>query len=617
MPSSNFRLRLLILFAVSISIIMIIRVIYLTSVDQSEYNIMDNPEYSIKRGDILDRNGKLLAVSDELESVYLNPDELKNNMEAINLLSNVLNINKNTITNKIDSNKNFIWIKRQISPSQANIIKNAKIKGIYLKKEYKRFYPNKNLASQILGFCNIDNVGIEGIEKGMNSLLYPEINPAQSNEDEIQGYNITLTIDSFVQAFAESALKESVLEEKADSGSVIFADGTTGEVLAMANYPDFNPNDYQKYNQKLYRNNSVFYQFEPGSVFKIFTISSALNENLITTDDYFMCKGYYTKDDFTVKDTGIHGMVNISKIFKYSCNTGTLEAVNKMNEKVLYEYLKKFGFGEYTSMMLPGEQPGLLRDISNWTARSMLAIPIGQEVSVNSIQIVQAATTFFNDGIMIEPLIVKNVFDDKNKILKSYGKKEIRRILKPGISSEIVEAMQSATDEIGGTVRLLKIAGINFSAKSGTAQIYDTRLKKYSDTDVVSSLITFFPEESPKYICYVVYNKPKGKIQWGGIIGAKFMNNFISKITGYIDINFNETAKIKDADISIKNESLHIMKLPFIMPDLTGYSGGEVLDIFSGLNININIEGTGKVRGQFPEPGTKVEENVKLKFFLK
>ena len=621
MNNVNIRLRIVLIIVSLISLTVIVRIIYLSLIDSEDYNIFEKEEYMAKRGDIFDRNGHLFAISDELDSIYALPFEMTAKKEIAAKLSSILNIKEKTILEKLQSKKNFIWIKRQINPDQAERIVKEKIKGVYLKKEYKRFYPNKNLASQILGFCDIDNRGVEGIEKALDSYLIQNLNRENRPDIEQEAFNLTLTIDANIQGFAEYSIRNAVISEKAESGSLIFVDGKTGEILAMANYPDFDPNFYSNYNQKNFRNTAIFNQYEPGSVFKIFTIASLLDYNAITKNDFFVCDGVYHKGNLKVKCTGIHGPQNIAGIFKYSCNDATLQAANRIEGKVLYGYLKTFGFGETSSLLLTGEQSGLFRDISKWTDRSMLAVPIGQEISVNAMQMVRAATTFVNDGVMIDPFIVKNIFDDNKKIIKEFSRTEIRRVLRKGVSKDIIKAMESATDEIGGSARRLKIEGINFAAKSGTAEIFDPKTNKYSDKEVTSSLITVFPAENPRYIAYVVfhnvYHDEEGRVRWGGIIGSNLLNNFITRLTGYVDFGSENQITVKQKDVSISKQFKKLSKLPEIMPDLIGLSGGDAESIFSNLNVKVKINGAGLVYKQSPEDGTTLTKGMEIVLYLK
>jgi len=617
MPTKNIRLRIILLLSLFICLGLSTRIIFLSLKNIDEYDILETNNYNVKRGDILDRNGLLLAVSDELESVYANTFEIKSIENISFKLSKILNIPQQEIKYKLKQKKNFIWIKRQINPKQAALIKKLKLKGIGLKKEYKRFYPNKELASHVVGFCNIDSRGQEGIEKGMDVFLTPDLSNIkyENEENDIKGSDVILTIDANIQAFSDIILKESVLKENADSGSLIMADGRSGEILCMSNYPNYNPNDYKEYKQSIFRNYAIFNQFEPGSVFKIFSLASLLDKDLIDETDFYYCDGKYVKDNVTVKCTGIHGSVNYNGILKYSCNDGMLQASSLINPVDFYYYLKSFGFGMRTTIKLPGEQSGILRDIDKWTDRSMMSIPLGQEVSVNSLQIIRAATTFVNDGIMLEPYIVKAVFEN-NKIKYSKSRKEVRRVIKKGISEKVLSAMSKSTDT-GGTASTLYLESLNFAAKSGTAQIYDPDLNMYLDNYFTSSLLVIFPLNNPRYIIYIVFHKPRGNIKWGGVIGSKTINNFLSHLTGYIDLNMQYDYVINEKNLGVNKKYQYIKVLPVNMPDLSGLSACDVIDIFSKVDVEIRVFGTGRVYKQLPEAGNPVNKNDEIKIYLK
>ncbi|HOJ63777.1 MAG TPA: penicillin-binding protein 2 [Spirochaetota bacterium] len=541
------RLRIIIISSVIISFLIIIRIIYLSTLNPMDFVLYEKNEFNYNRGNIYDKNGKILAISDYFYSIYVNPNEITNKRDFSDKVSNIIKISKKEIFDKINTNKNFVWIKRFLDEDVYLKLKNENIKGVYFKKEYKRVYPNNRLLSHTLGFTDIDNRGVEGLEKSYNNFLIsePDLN---EKEEKNNGLNIYLTIDANIQAVAEYCLKNGVERENADIGTLIFMDGKSGEIIAMASYPDFDPNRFTEHKQEDFRNPAIFNQYEPGSVFKVFTIASLLDMGYVTENDYWVCDGIFEKNGNKIKCTGIHGKINIAGIMKYSCNDATLQASDRMLSKEFYYYLKNFDFGEYTGINLLGEQRGLLRDLNNWSSRSKMAISIGQEISVNALQIVKAATTFINDGIMLEPLLVKSIKDVNSKTIKEFTRKEIRRVIKNGISKIIVDSMIEST-ATGGSVRRLKIEGIEFAAKSGTAQVFDTKLNRYSEDRVTSSLLVLFPANNPRYIIYTVYHNPKGKIKWGGIICAYLLNDFISNIIGYMDFDLIEKVKINEKDI--------------------------------------------------------------------
>ncbi|HOS31631.1 MAG TPA: penicillin-binding protein [Spirochaetota bacterium] len=612
---SIFRLRIALFFIVAVSILIIIRVLYLSSINPDSYQSLDKGEYTLERGNIYDSTGILLAASDILKSVYSNPKEVQNKEETALSLSKILGLTKTELYDKLQSKKSFIWLKRHVSPEQESQIKELNLKGIYLKEEYKRFYPNKNLASHILGFCNIDS-GVEGIEKSMDSYLLTEISGAEDASKK-KYFNVNLTIDANIQAFTEYVLKNGALRENSDIATLIFLDGKSGDIISMANYPDFDPNFFTRYNQETFRNASIFYQYEPGSVFKIFSLSPCLDSGLITENTYFFCDGLFDNvSGVKIRCSGIHGSVNLSGIMKYSCNEGTLQAIELISSESLYLNLKKFGFGESSSILLPGEQPGSLKKLKNWSINSKYTIPIGQEVGVNALQMVRAATVFVNDGTMVETNIVKSITDRDNKIIKEFGRKEIRDILKKGISRRILDTLIEAT-MTGGTARRLNIEGIQFAAKSGTAQIFDKELGRYSDDEVTSSLLVFFPFENPRYIIYMVYHKPKGRIRWGGNICSVLLNEFISGIIGYYRIGSEEEYSLSEKDVVIDKRYKLIEKTPFIMPDLSGIPAGDALDILSKVNVKVKVAGMGIVYAHDPQKGATIKTGDEIILYLK
>ncbi len=616
---TNIRLRILLVIIVLISSAISVRVFFLSFQKPEDYTILNVNDYNVKRGDIFDRNGMLLAVSDELQSVYANPKNIKTIDKTANELSMILNMSRADILNKLKDNKNFVWIKRKISPAEAKLIARLNLQGIGLKMEYKRFYPNKILASHILGFCNIDSHGMEGIEKSMDKYLYPDVSGLSSNsfgKKNINGSNIILTIDANIQAAAEKALKEALINENADYVSMILLDGKTGEVLSMANAPDFDPNNYEEFNQIIFRNSSIFDQFEPGSIMKVFTIASLLDLKRLDKSDHFFCPGYYTKDGITVEDTGKHGMVNYYSIIKYSCNTGMLKAAERIRPYEFFNYLKAFGFSTRTNVELPGEQPGMLRDLKDWTERSMMALPIGQEISVNALQVARAASVFINDGVMVDPFIVKKIFNDDNKLIYSGKRREVRRVIAPGVSQKIIDAMKTST-EPGGTNSRLNVEGLSFAAKSGTGQIYDYEAGRYSSSEFTSSLLVIFPADKPRYILYTVFQKPRGRIYWGGVIGSRLVNEFLGMLTGYFDMGRKDDIYFNGNDIKINDRYKQFDKIPQYMPDLTGLDAGEIIRIFKKTGIKINVYGSGTVSTQSPVPGEALDKSSIIKLYLK
>ncbi len=576
-----------------------------------------------RRGDIVDLNNKILAANDELYSISANPMLLKDDPKKLKVvtreLSRILSISERTLNEKLTSKKSFVWVKRQVSQQVHSQIQKANLTGVATNKEFKRIYPNEKLASHILGFCDVDNVGIEGIEKSMNEFLtFDNKNDFNNKAKTYNGYNVQLTIDANIQAMAEYTLEKHARKVNAESGCLILLDGRSGRIEALASYPNYNPNNYSDYTQSDFRNNAIFYQYEPGSVFKIFSMASFIVNGGVDFDTVYRCTGAYYNGKDIVKCNGKHGDIQLSGIFKYSCNVGTLQAAETISKKEFYYSLKAFGFGESTGVELPGEQIGLFRNWERWSNRSMLAIPIGQEMSSNALQVAQAATTFINDGAMMRSHIVDKIYDNNGNIIKKNSPKAIRQVIPKGYSKEIITAMSESTDR-GGTVSSLKVDGIKFASKSGTAQMFDFEAKKYSNTDVSSSVLAMFPYEAPRYVVYTVLHQPRGKSNWGGIICSYLLNDFIGSLTGYLEImppNYTVDAKSFEKHKLVYGYE-RVTKLPTTMPNLVGVSGGDACDILSELNVDIKVHGRGYVAKQTPSSGESIDANTTIELYLK
>lgn len=612
---SRMRLRILLITISVLVILLVCRVIFLSSRDDSEFNILERVSGTRRRGNIVDRNNRLFAISDELVSISGSPREIDKKKETAAFLSKTLDIEYERVYEDINSPKNFVWIKRQVKPDVAEKVKEKKIKGLYFTGEYKRFYPNNNLASHLLGFCNIDNRGVEGIEKSMDKYLLADI-VLEDEENTIsdKGFNIQLTLDHVIQAITERTLKESMETEMADAASAIFLNGKTGEILAMANYPDFNPNRYSSYSQKIFRNTAIFSQFEPGSVIKIFSLASLLDSGLLSPYDTFICDGVHVDGEEQVNCTGVHGEIDMAGIIKYSCNDGTLQAASMIKPLNFYHYMKAFGFGVSTSIQVPGEQQGVLRRIDAWSGRSMLSIPIGQEISVNSLQIARAATVFLNKGTMIQPYVVKRIYNENNTTIRDFGRREIRQVVDEKTAGLVLSGMRKSTED-GGTVDELLIPGIMFNAKSGTAELFDPELQTYSPDDFTSSLLVTFPAESPKYIIYVVFHKPRGEIKWGGVIGARFVNNLVGNLTGYLDI-YQQKYKVQSKQIYSESNISPAAGIR-VMPDLLGLTGQDAIGYFSRTEIELRITGKGRIYKTVPAAGEPLKGKTTIIVYLR
>src|SRR4030042_1183012 len=350
--------------------------------------VSDDRKGVTHRGSIRDRNGYILAISIEKNSLFANPEEIKNPEETAQTVASILKIPSDSILSNLKKKKRFIWIKRKIDDPDAEEIRKIGIPGLYLKKEYKRVYPHDELASNIVGFAGVDNKGLEGIEYSFDDTL---MGRDDSAEEEMYGAgfgrNITLTIDRLIQYSAEREIEKAVNVNQAKQGAVLVLEVKTGRILAYAKRPSFNPNRYYEYSAFTLRNFSFIDSFEPGSTLKIISLASMLEHHPEMTRNLFTCRGWIDIADVRINCTGVHGTIGMNDIIRHSCTVGIIEAMKIMRKKDLYVTLKKFQFGIKTGVELPGETEGILRNWNKWSGLSKYSMSIGNEISVTSEQL--------------------------------------------------------------------------------------------------------------------------------------------------------------------------------------------------------------------------------------
>ncbi len=613
---SKKRLTIYTIFLAIIVIVLISRLIHLMIIIPAKEPNSTIEFPKVERGSILDRNGRLLAISTKLNSVSAWVPHIKNPMETAKTLSPILRMDEETILKKIEKHSGFVFIKRLVSPSVADKIQELKaqnkLKGINLTPEYGRNYPEQELASHVLGYVGIDNVGLAGIEYSFNRVLAPQ--PIGSSANKIYGNQVFLTIDRNVQYIIEKAALKAYKKNKAKSVMILVMKAKTGEILGYASIPNFNPNDYTHADKETLINRPITFAYEPGSVFKVFTLSSMLQTGAIHWDDHFYCNGFYEKElsnekVIKIKCLGVHGDVTPQKIIQFSCNAGAAYASDRIDKNTLYSMLVKYGFGKPTGIPLPGETSGILRKPSKWSLRSKPTIAMGQEIAVSAIQIVTAATAIANGGVLLKPRIVEKIVSPSGKLIKEYEKEPIHEVLSPNIADQTLRMMLSATGDMG-TARRARIKGIDISAKTGTAQVLDRKTGKYSKDHFISSFLGIFPTEDPELIVYVVIDYPKYE-KYGGRIAAPVFKEITEKLITYIGIPLKgEKTLTEPNEITVKIPEA--IELKDTMPNLIGSPKRALLKLLRNQDFRVIIEGSGYVYKQTPPPGTKLKKGMKI-----
>ncbi len=501
-----------------------------------------------KRGTIFDRNLREMSVSIDVTSIAAHPSQIEHPKIAARSLSKALKINRKVLAKKLNSKKKFVWIKRKVTPKEAEAVKKINMEGLDFIPEHKRFYPNKTLAAQLIGFTNIDDHGLEGIEFNYDDDLsgevfqYTVLRDAHGRGFEAEnmtglsstGKNLVLTIDSNIQYIAEKALVETVKNFSAKSGMAIVMVPKTGAILAMAHVPLFNPNALKKFHRKYWRNRIITDPFEPGSTMKIFSAAAAIESGSSSPSSIFYCEnGAYKMGKHVVHDTHEHGWLSLQQIIKYSSNIGAIKFSAITGPEYLFRTFRNFGFGSKTGIDCPGETAGSLPPFKRWTKIDAGTISFGQGVSVSALQLAVATSAVANKGILMKPYVVQAITDHNGRLIKSFGPRKIRRVISEKTAGTLSRIMQTVITE-GGTGVNAALEGYSVCGKTGTAQKIDES-GRYSYEKYVASFVGFAPVKNPKIAVLVVVDEPK-KQHYGSIVAAPAFKTIAQKTLDYMHI---------------------------------------------------------------------------------
>jgi cell division protein FtsI/penicillin-binding protein 2 len=521
-----------------------------TLLAKSEKQYVGTVETQFGRGVIYDRNLNELAQNIEVESVYATPSEIQGRKTTARVLATALGLDQDQVYKKISSKKDFVWIQRKSGLDGIVKLKQAGLSGIGFLPEQKRFYPKRELAANVLGFVGIDNQGLAGIEHAHQSRLKGatvrqvterdargrNIQPFEGmNDSSRQSYDLVLTLDEVIQFTAEHYLKKQVERFKADSGMAVVMDPHTGEIYAMANVPQFNPNHYGAFSRQVWKNNIVASSYEPGSIFKPIIAAAALDKGLARPQDIYFCENGKLKiGKASIGEASNHkfGWMSMRDIIAKSSNIGAIKIAQQVGRKSFYEYIRNFGFGEKSGLSLPGESAGQLKDQKDWTELSLASISFGHEIAVTPIQMVSALAAIANGGNLMEPHITKALIKD-GKVVEQFKPKKIRRVISEKASLQMVEILKSVVKN--GTGKTAALEGFDVAGKTGTAQKYDASTQSYSSTEFMSSFIGFAPADSPRLVILVMIDNPKG-LNWGGVVAAPVFQQIAKKALRYLNV---------------------------------------------------------------------------------
>ena len=622
---------------------------------QQQQNALDTTP---QRGELLDRHGNQLARSVQTISLFIDPKELDaGKLECTaQQLSAALGLNQadlsQQLTNAQDADSRFLWIVRRLDVDRGNQILALNLPGVHPLIEPKRYYPNGSLASHVLGYVGIDGQGLGGLEHFYNSKIKGEPGELFLERDatgrayesfEIAskpGQTVVLTIDQSIQYHAERALEAAVKQSRAKSGTAIVLNPRTGEILALANAPSFDPNNVAASTAETRSNWALQNIYEPGSTFKIIAFSAALDRKLVKPEDHIDCQmGAITIAGRVVHDHHPFGSLTIAEALAKSSNVGAIKLGIRVGDESMYDYITRYGFGSRTGIELPGETNGILRKVDRWQPSSIGSIAIGQEVGVTPVQMVSAFGAVANDGVRIAPHIVREVRNSAGAVVYT-AQPEQRRVIDAETAVALRGMLEGVT--LRGTAKKAQVDGYSAAGKTGTAQKIDPRTRAYSGTKFVGSFVGFAPVNNPQVAIIVVIDEPSGAYHGGDIAAPVFREiaehilpglgvepdietSSVPELIARADNSSSADSKTRDAQQRAERERRATMPTvvsnseregevvyavttskAIVMPDLRGRSVRDVARTCAQLGLQMEARGEGRLLKQNPAPGAEV-----------
>lgn len=584
-----------------------------------------DPLDSAERGPIMDREGRLLAIDSPLYNIAVwRPETDKDAFpEEVGKLASLLEMDATDILSRWkDGQSNFFYLKKRVTPQVARAIQDDKnsgaFAGIVVERVPGRLYPEKRLASHLVGFVGDENRGLTGIENKFDTELLPPDGASAGGAPSI-GDGVVLTIDGDLQFSLEAIARRTMDETKAQAVILLAGDAQTGEILAYVAMPDFDPNDYVSSPESAWYDWPSVYAYEPGSVFKVFSMSSVLDLGAIDMHTTFVCGGAYRKvapsgETIVIKDLADHGIVNVTGILELSCNSGAGQAADRAATVDFYDKLVSFGFGTRTGLTLPGESPGSLRSPETWSLRSKPTIAMGQEILVTASQMLAAATAVADGGVLRKPLVVKRLVAPDGSSVYDDKPVDIRRVISEQTARSILSSMEAGAG-LSGTGHRAKVDDVRMAVKTGTAQMIDPATHRYSDKDFIASTLAIFPADAPRIVLYGAIVKPVGEML-GGRIAAPMIRDAAEAVLELMPIERGGSQVIQQGGTVILPR-LSPVAIGETMPDLTGTPKRLLLPLLQRSDLKVRIEGDGWVTSQSPAPGTPVTPGMGIDLHLK
>src|SRR3984957_9463954 len=519
---------------------------YLTRAQKQQQRTID---ITPQRGTIFDRAGHPLAMSVPVKSAFAVPAEIADEAMAAHLLSGIVNVPEDVLLQRLQSSKSFAWISRKLPPEKVEAVTALNLRGIYFQDENQRFYPKSDLAAHVLGFVDPDERGLGGLEYEFDSLIRGKSEKIVVMADARQrwfdgseaqrerGANVTLTLDEKIQYIAQRELAAAIATTRAQAGRVVVMNPNHGEILALANWPEFNPNTATTSPAEARLNRSVSVAYEPGSTFKLITLAAALDQNAIRAEDVFDCEhGSIYLNGRRIHDHKPFGLLNVGEILAKSSDVGAIKIALQVGSPRFYDYIRAFGFGSQTGVDMPGESRGMLAKVDNWGATSIASISMGQEVGVTPIQLVSAVSAIANGGTWYRPHVIAEMRRG-GKLLPAKGPLalvEPRRVIRSETAATLRQLMEGVVFQ-GGTGPLARLDGWTTAGKTGSAQKIDPNTGRYSPTNFIASFTGFAPVNNPAVTILVSLDSPVG-LHEGGQVSAPVFKRIAEQVLPYLDV---------------------------------------------------------------------------------
>jgi len=615
---------------------------YQDLVNRAEKQQMRTPALPAKRGEIVDRHGRLLAYSVDADTIYAVPYEITNAAHTAAALCGVFDAcshkEQTALAERLAADRPFIYVRRRVTPLEARHVAALKLDGIGFMKESRRFYPNKELAAHLLGYVGVDNVGLGGLEatydkviRGKEGLLIAQMDARRQTfggrleRAPTAGGSLELTIDEQLQHIVERELRTGVEEHRAEGGSAVMIETRTGEILAMANWPTFNPNAFSASDQAARRNRAVQDIYEPGSTFKVVTMSAALEERVMRVDAMIDTSpgvirfGARTIDEFAHHN---YGTLSFADVIVKSSNIGAIKIGLKVGAERLGLYIHRFGFGKPTSPDFPSESPGIVWNPARLNDSALASVSMGYQVGVTPLQVASAVNAIANGGTWIEPRIVRAVVN--GSVRTKVVPKVTRQTISPGTVAQILPIMEAVVESTIGTARLARVPGFTVAGKTGTAdKLVNGR---YSQSQQNVSFVGFVPSREPVFTLIVMIDSPRSGRAAGGRVAAPIFGRIAEASLRYLGVppTVNPAVPVMVArrDQPAVMPTVSTWQPPVIVtlatgggdaslvPDLRGMSARNAVHALANLGLSARVEGTGLVVEQTPAPGSPLQRGM-------